>query len=85
MQTKVSLIRNPVLLFSYLILCTCITACDRNPSGEEATRTGPEPSVTQEQEPLESDSETPDYAVLAEWTGPYGGVPALDLMERDAL
>jgi peptidyl-dipeptidase Dcp len=72
--------RTPTLHLGSLALVTLL-ACDRPRTGEPAA---PAPASAV---PAADASATPttEYALLAEWTGPYGGVPAFDRMDLKTL
>lgn len=58
-----------------------LLACDRpaasEPTPPTPTNTAPSPAT--------ATPATPDHALLAAWTGPYGGVPAFDRMDLTTL
>ncbi len=67
-----------------LTLGMLAVACDRS----DDTRAAPTPTAETPPTPIqeaEPEMSTEDNTLLAEWTGPYGGVPAFDRMNLDEL
>ena len=60
-------------------------ACSREKAAEEPKTETAAPAESASEAATEVPAETEDNILLAEWTGPYGGVPAFDKMDLDAL
>jgi peptidyl-dipeptidase Dcp len=75
--TETKFMRTPGTLFTSLAIGLLLAACG---PGEEPVAVT-ETDTTAADAPVATESAEPVNPLLAEWTGPYGGVPAFDAMD----
>jgi len=70
-----------------LVVLTMIAACSDNNNDKPMITTDDKPMTTTDEKTVEKPMDTPsnDNVLLAQWTGPYQGVPAFDKMDLAAI
>jgi peptidyl-dipeptidase Dcp len=83
MPAGISRLRTSLPVFALLVIGLTLGACDTDGPGADSAESAGEIPV--EQGAAEPEATGSDNLLLAEWTGPYGGVPEFDRMNLDDL